>query len=136
MRGQSASLRIERPIEVLFAISSVITPFALGAVVGAIASGRVPPGNARGDLITTWLNPTSIAVGVLAVASTAYIAAVWLSADAARLARADLVDAFRTLGDRRGDRRRGDRRRGARRRARGRRPALARALEPPRRLPQ
>ena len=97
VRGQSASLRIERPIEGLFAISSVITPFALGAVVGAIASGRVPPGNARGDLITSWLNPTSIAVGVLAVASTAYIAAVWLSADAARLARADLVDAFRTL---------------------------------------
>jgi len=97
VRGQSASLRIERPIEGLFAISSVITPFALGAVVGAIASGRVPPGNASGDLITSWLNPTSIAVGVLAVASTAYISAVWLSADAARLARAELVDAFRRL---------------------------------------
>ena len=43
-----------------------------------------PPGNAQGDLITSWLNPTSIAIGVVAVATTAYISAVWLTADAAR----------------------------------------------------
>jgi cytochrome bd ubiquinol oxidase subunit II len=44
-------------VENLFALSSVLTPFALATVVGAIATGRVPVGNARGDLITSWLNP-------------------------------------------------------------------------------
>ena len=35
----------------MFGVSSVLTPFALGAAVGAIASGRVPVGNARGELV-------------------------------------------------------------------------------------
>jgi cytochrome d ubiquinol oxidase subunit II len=42
------------------------------------------------------VNGTSIAVGVVAVVSTIYIAAVWLAGDAARLGRADLVEAYRT----------------------------------------
>ena len=32
--------------DVLFALSSVLTPFFLGAAVGGVASGRVPVGNA------------------------------------------------------------------------------------------
>jgi cytochrome bd ubiquinol oxidase subunit II len=95
LRGQTESLRAQRPVESLFALSSIITPFALGAAVGGIASGRVPPGNAQGDLMTSWLNPTSVTVGVLAVVTTAYIAAVWLAADARRAGLPDLVDAFR-----------------------------------------
>ena len=95
MRGQVESSRAQRPVEILFALSSIVAPFALGLVVGAIASGRVPPGNARGDLFTSWLNPTSVAIGLVAVVSAAYIAAVWLSADAARIGRSDLVEAFR-----------------------------------------
>ena len=35
--------------ESAFAISSVLTPFFMGTVVGAVASGRVPVGNAEGD---------------------------------------------------------------------------------------
>jgi cytochrome d ubiquinol oxidase subunit II len=62
----------------------VVTPFALGAAIGGIASGRVPVGNAAGDPITSWLNPTSIAVGVLAVANCPYVAAVFLAGDAQR----------------------------------------------------
>jgi len=61
----------------------VLTPFALGAVAGGIADGRVPVGNAAGDLVTSWLNPTSVMVGTLAVALSAYLAAVYLAADAA-----------------------------------------------------
>src|SRR5262249_7346089 len=89
--------RIERPVEILFGAASVIVPFALGAVVGAIAAGRVPPGNARGDLVTSWLNPTSIAVGVLAVVSSAYLAAVWLAADARRRGDVGVGGAYREL---------------------------------------
>lgn len=48
-----------------FAFSSVATPFFLGTVAGAVASGRDPPGLAAGDLVTSWLNPTSVMTGAL-----------------------------------------------------------------------
>ena len=35
----------------------------MGTVVGAIASGRVPVGNAAGDPVTSWLNAVSILSG-------------------------------------------------------------------------
>ena len=71
-----------RLVEYLFALSSVLTPFALATVIGAIATGRVPVGNARGDPVTSWLNPVSVLAGVLAVAFSGYLAAVYLAADA------------------------------------------------------
>jgi cytochrome d ubiquinol oxidase subunit II len=95
LRGQTDTLRGHRLVERVFALSSILVPFALGAAVGGIASGRVPPGNARGDLLTSWLNPTSIAIGAVAVATTAYISAVWLTADASRDEEPELVEAFR-----------------------------------------
>jgi cytochrome bd ubiquinol oxidase subunit II len=85
-----------RAVDAVFSISSILTPFALGTAVGAIASGRVPLGNARGDLVTSWLNPSSIAVGILAVASGAYVAAAYLAGDAARAGLNDVATAFRT----------------------------------------
>jgi cytochrome bd ubiquinol oxidase subunit II len=96
LRSTTDTLRGRRRVELLFAFSSILTPFALGAAVGGIASGRVPVGNARGDLVTSWLNPTSIAVGVLAVATGAYLAAVYLSADAERIRAPQLVREFRS----------------------------------------
>jgi cytochrome d ubiquinol oxidase subunit II len=84
-----------RRIDAASAISSVLAPFALGACVGALASGRVPYGNARGDLFSSWLNPTSILVGVLAVVLSAYLAAVYLCADAVRRGEDDLAPPYR-----------------------------------------
>ncbi|HEX4251013.1 MAG TPA: cytochrome d ubiquinol oxidase subunit II [Pseudonocardia sp.] len=84
-----------RRIDSLFALSSVLTPFALGTMVGGIASYRVPVGNAKGDLLTSWLNPTSILLGVLAVAVAAFLAAAFLAADANRQGEADLERQFR-----------------------------------------
>jgi cytochrome bd ubiquinol oxidase subunit II len=84
-----------RVIDTTFAVSSILTPFMLGAAVGAIASQRVPVGNAAGDLVTSWVNPTSILTGCLAVAVSAFLAAVYLAADAARLGEPDLERAFR-----------------------------------------
>jgi cytochrome bd ubiquinol oxidase subunit II len=84
-----------RLVEYLFALSSVLTPFALATVIGAIATGRVPVGNARGDLVTSWLNPVSVLAGVLAVAFSGYLAAVYLAADAQRLTERALVHDFR-----------------------------------------
>jgi len=78
----------------LFAFSSLLTPFFMGTVVGAVASGRVPPGNAEGDAVTSWLNPVSLVTGVLFVATSAYLAAVFLTHDSRRFAP-ELVGYFR-----------------------------------------
>ena len=82
-------------IDTVFSISSVLTPFALGTAVGGIASGRVPVGNAAGDQFSSWLNPTSLLAGVLAVTTAAYLAAVFLCADATRLDDQNLEARFR-----------------------------------------
>jgi cytochrome d ubiquinol oxidase subunit II len=78
----------------VFAVSSVVTPFFLGAVAGAIASGRVSTAQAPADLFGSWLNPTSILVGFLAIAVCAYLAAVFLVNDTRRLGFADLESYF------------------------------------------
>jgi cytochrome d ubiquinol oxidase subunit II len=81
-----------------FAGASVVTPFFLGAMAGGVASGRVPPGLARGNIITSWANPTSVTCGVLAVGVCAYLAAIYLTADARRGGYPDLADYFRRQG--------------------------------------
>jgi cytochrome d ubiquinol oxidase subunit II len=75
--------RAGRVTSALFGVSSILTPFMMGAAIGGIASGRVPVGNAEGDLWTSWLNPTSTFTGALAVAVGAYLAAVFLAGDTA-----------------------------------------------------
>jgi cytochrome d ubiquinol oxidase subunit II len=96
LRSGTTTAREERIVEVGFALSSILTPFALGAMIGGIASARIPVGNAAGDLVTSWINPTSVALGVLSVATAAYLAAVYLAADAVRLGRPELEEAFRS----------------------------------------
>jgi cytochrome bd ubiquinol oxidase subunit II len=82
--------------ERLFGLSSLLTPFFLGTVVGAVASGRVPVGNAAGDPVTSWLNPLSLVIGALFVATSAYLAAVFLISDAQRAGTPDLQRYFTT----------------------------------------
>ncbi len=94
-RGQAATVSQQRFFGAVFATSSVLTPFFLGAAVGAIASGRVPAGNAQGDIISSWANPTSVMIGLLAVANGAYLAAVYMTADAQRGNLDDLVERMR-----------------------------------------
>jgi len=84
----------ERAFGATFALSSVITPFFLGTVAGGIASERVKPGNSFGNAINSWWNPTSVLGGTLAVASCAFLAAVFLCADAYRDNEQGLVRAF------------------------------------------
>src|SRR3954469_6375232 len=84
LRSGTRSDRELKSIDMASAVSSVLAPFALGAAVGGIASGRVPVGNAAGNLWSSWLNPTSIAIGLIAVAASTYMAAVFLAADARR----------------------------------------------------
>jgi cytochrome bd ubiquinol oxidase subunit II len=95
LRSGASSRRELGVIDTVFSVSSMLTPFALGAAVGAIASRRVPVGNAAGHFFSSWLNPTSILIGVDAVAASAYLAAVYLAADAVRRGELELEHEFR-----------------------------------------
>ncbi|MGA9874597.1 MAG: cytochrome d ubiquinol oxidase subunit II [Solirubrobacteraceae bacterium] len=101
-RGAAYALRAGTPsrselrtIDTVFSLSSIVTPFALGAAIGAIAAQRVPVGNAAGQLFGSWTGPVSITIGLLSVATAAYLAAVYLAADAARHGERELESAFR-----------------------------------------
>jgi cytochrome bd ubiquinol oxidase subunit II len=102
LRGSSFAFRKavtpikqRRAFGAVFASSSVLVPFCLGAVAGAVASGRVPAGGVAGDPVDSWINPTSLLGGVLAVCVCAYLAAVYLVFDAHRLADDAMVEYFR-----------------------------------------
>jgi cytochrome bd ubiquinol oxidase subunit II len=87
-------LRYRRLAERVFGLFSFLTPFFMGTVVGAIASGRVPVGNAAGDAVTSWLNGVSLLTGALFVATGAYLSAVFLVSDARRAEDRDLERYF------------------------------------------
>jgi cytochrome bd ubiquinol oxidase subunit II len=87
--------RDRRNFGAAFATSSVLVPYCLGAAAGAVASGRVPAGGVAGDPWTSWINPTSILGGILAVVVVAYLAAVYLVWDSRRLEDHTMVDYFR-----------------------------------------
>ncbi|HEX7293056.1 MAG TPA: cytochrome d ubiquinol oxidase subunit II [Solirubrobacterales bacterium] len=76
-----------------FALSSVLTPFFMGTVVGAIASGEVPA-DGNGDAFSTWTGPLPLLIGGMFVATGAYLAAVFLVGDARRAGERDLERYF------------------------------------------
>ena len=96
LRGEAATISEARALGATFALSSVLTPFFFGCAIGAVASGQVPAAGDPGEPIGAWTNATSLMVGCLAVAASAYLAAVFLAADSERAGMADLVAAFRT----------------------------------------
>lgn len=93
-RKYSATVSQARLFGAIFAGSSLIAPFFLGTVAGAIASGRVPA-DGYGDRVGSWLNPTSLVGGCLAVATCVFLAGVFLTADADRAGHSDLADSLR-----------------------------------------
>jgi cytochrome bd ubiquinol oxidase subunit II len=87
--------RDRRTFGAAFALSSVLVPYCFGAVAGAVASGRVPAGGRAGDPWSSWVNPTSVLGGVLAVVVVAYLAAVYLVWDSRRLGDRAMEEYFR-----------------------------------------
>jgi cytochrome d ubiquinol oxidase subunit II len=92
-------LRGRRAAGATFAISSFLTPFFMGTVVGAIAAGNVPAAG-NGDAFSTWTGPLPLLVGALFVATSAYLAAVFLVGDARRQGDEEMEPYFvrRALG--------------------------------------
>ncbi len=95
LRGEAATIAEARVLGATFALSSLLVPFFLGCTIGAVASGAVPAGGDPGDPIASWTGATALLTGVLAVATSAYIAAIFLAADSVRLGLDDLTEAFR-----------------------------------------
>jgi cytochrome bd ubiquinol oxidase subunit II len=82
-----------------FAISSLLTPFFMGTVVGAIAAENVPA-DGNGDAFSSWLQPLPLLIGALFVVGGAYLAAIFLVGDARRAGEAEMERYFerRALG--------------------------------------
>ncbi|HYP56570.1 MAG TPA: cytochrome d ubiquinol oxidase subunit II [Solirubrobacterales bacterium] len=92
-RSSIRGLPQRRAMGAVFAFSSLLTPFFMGTVVGAVAAGNVPA-EGGGAPFASWLDPLPLTIGALFVATGAYLAAVFLVADARRAGDADLEDYF------------------------------------------
>jgi cytochrome d ubiquinol oxidase subunit II len=82
-RKELTRLPAQRAAGATFAFSSLMTPFFMGTVVGAIATGAVPA-NASHASLAAWTSPTALLAGFLFVAACGYLAAVYLVGEAAR----------------------------------------------------
>ncbi len=83
---------------VVFALSSTLTPFFLGASAGAVASGNLEingNGQFHGDYLVGWISFLSIYTGFFSVGVCAYLAAVFLTRDANREGNQELVETWR-----------------------------------------
>jgi cytochrome d ubiquinol oxidase subunit II len=78
----------------VFAVSSLITPFAFGAAAGGITTGQLRKDGSAG-LIEPFVAPLPLLSGLLAVAACGFLAAVYMTADADREGDADLVTRLR-----------------------------------------
>ena len=95
LRSGAADGRETLLVDGAFSIASLVTPFALGCMAGALAAERVPVGNAAGHQFSSWLSPVPVMVGALAVGFSVYMAAIFLAADAHRTGNRALADSFR-----------------------------------------
>jgi cytochrome d ubiquinol oxidase subunit II len=95
LRSAASTSRELRMVDGAFAVGSLVTPFALGTMAGAIAAERVPVGNAAGGMFSSWTGAVPLLIGVLAVIFSAYLAAVYLAADAVRHGDPELQEAYR-----------------------------------------
>ena len=99
LRGSGFAFRhalpgpVQRPASRVFGISSLVTPFFLGTVVGAIASGEVPAGG-DGDPTGSWIGFLPLVTGALFVVVAAYTAAVFLVRDSGAAGDRELRDYF------------------------------------------
>jgi cytochrome bd ubiquinol oxidase subunit II len=75
--------RAHRTADVVFGLSSVLTPFFFAACLGAIAAGLQP------------VSPMALAFGLVSLAATAFSGATFLVGDARRSGKPGLVEYFR-----------------------------------------
>ena len=99
LRGSGFAFRhalpgpVQRPASRVFGFASLLTPFFMGTVVGAIASGEVPAAG-DGDPTGSWTGFLPLVTGVLFVVVAAYTAAIFLVRDSGAAGDQDLRDYF------------------------------------------
>lgn len=94
-RKEVSHLGLMRAAGATFAVSSLLTPFFMGTVIGAIATGAVPAGATRAST-AAWTSTTALLAGFLFVAACGYLAAVYLVGEAVRRGEQQL-EAYFTL---------------------------------------
>lgn len=92
-RHTAERLHMQQLTGATFAAASLITPFFMGTVVGAVATGQVPV-HPAGNVLAAWTSPTAILTGFLFVAACAYISAVFLVLEARQRGHQDLTRYF------------------------------------------
>jgi cytochrome bd ubiquinol oxidase subunit II len=92
-RHTAQRLRMQQLTGALFAAASLITPFFMGTVVGAVATGQVPV-HPAGNVLAAWTSPTAILTGFLFVAACAYVSAVYLVIEAVHRRHRELTRYF------------------------------------------
>ncbi len=73
---------VQRRWGLLFALSSLLTPLALGTTLGAVASGALrlgPEGRVLTDFWSAWTAPFPLVVGGLVTAQFTFLAAIYLT---------------------------------------------------------
>ncbi len=99
LRGSGFAFRhalpgpVQGPATRVFGVASVLTPFFMGTVVGAIASGEVPAAG-DGDPTGSWTGFLPLVTGALFVLVAAYTAAVFLVRDSGAAGDEELRDYF------------------------------------------
>lgn len=76
--------RAARAWSYVFSVTSVVTPFFLGASAAAVASGRIRVyrGTVQPDLGVSWTTPFALTIGAMAVALCTTLAAIYLAVEA------------------------------------------------------
>ena len=82
----------------VFGIASLVTPVVLGMCAAAIASGRIRVHDdvVHAGLVGAWTGPLSWITGLLALAMCAYLAATYLTVEAAQRGDPELERRFRS----------------------------------------
>jgi cytochrome bd ubiquinol oxidase subunit II len=92
-RKESGRLGLQRLFGAIFAFSSLVAPFFMGTVIGAIATDQVPANAGRASL-SAWTGTMPLLTGFLFAGACGYLAAVYLVGEAARGGDAELQAYF------------------------------------------
>jgi cytochrome d ubiquinol oxidase subunit II len=81
----------------VFGMASLVSPLALGAAAGAIASGhiRIRGGEVDAGVVSSWATPLAAVTAVLSLAVCAYLAATYLTIEATAAGDREVAEAFR-----------------------------------------
>ena len=88
-QGTVPARRCSARLGATFAFSSLLTPFFMGTVIGAIATGQIPADASHASL-AAWTSATSLLTGFLFVGACGYLAAVYLADNPANRIRRQL----------------------------------------------